>query len=165
MKAIAFARRQIRPIAVRIPSERSRSRRGQFRWWPVEIEPHKQLIADLQRSAAATTNKIKNGWLAYLRKISDEQVVAPAAARTAIEIWGILTKDAPTVIPPNARPTEDDGLRLSWNRAGAYIEILVASDGAVDWFYTDTNDTYDGEDNLSIDASLDALVARLRDMF
>jgi hypothetical protein len=67
-----------------------------------------------------------------------------------VQLWQTIAGSAPSAIPPNARLTEDNGLRLSWNRNGGYLEILVGTDGTFEWFYTDSNDAYEsGEARLA----------------
>jgi len=165
MKAIAVPRASVRPIGVRIPSERGTAGQSFFRWWPLDIEPHRALISELRDSAARTREHVRLRWSTYLKSIADRGVTTSEAAGTAQMLWKRIARRETNAPLPNARPTEEKGLRLSWNRAGCSLEILVNADGRFGWFYTDTNDTYDAEDDLSADASLDRLFSHFRDLF
>lgn len=166
MRAIPIERGSGRPIALRIPSEGTGLRRHQqFRWWSLDIEPHKEMISGLRGSSARELPDVKRDWLAYLKSIDGRKIATSPAAGTAQGIWKTIERSSSAILPPNARPTEEGGLRLSWNRGGRYVEVLIAPDGTFEWFYTDTNDVYDGAEDLSLGAAVDSLLARLRDMF
>lgn len=167
MKLIPVARGTGRPFSLRIPSERAHhSRRHQsFRYWSLDIAPHKEMISALRRSSPKNLQDIKQEWVTYLKAIDERQVAAALAVKTANGIWKAIARSSSTILPPNARLTEDSGLRLSWNREGRYVEILIRPDGTYEWFYTDTSDAYDGDEDLSVSAPIDQLLAHLRDMF
>lgn len=165
MKAIPVLRGSGRPIALRVPSERRTSRLHQFRWWSLDIEPHREMISELRRLATPKRHDIKEQWTTYLKAINERGIVTALAAHAASAIWNAIARCLAAAVPPNARPTDDQGLRLSWNRAGRYIEILIAPDGSFEWFYTDTNNAYEGGEDFATGEPVDRLLARLGDVF
>jgi hypothetical protein len=100
-------------------------------------------------------------WLAYLESLQHRGLATTQVIDTAVQLWRKIAGATPNVIPPNARPTEDNGLRLSWNRNGGYLEILVGADGTFEWFYTDSNDAYESGEGLRPGAPLNRIIVRL----
>ena len=63
---------------------------------------------------------------------------------------------------PNASPTDDGGLLMSWTRGGHHLEIEVMPDATYEWFYR--HRAFDiAEGGVERDTHLcDELIARLR---
>jgi hypothetical protein len=123
------------------------------------------MVSALRRSSPKDTQEIREEWIAYLKSLDDRQLTTSSAVKTARGVWKAIVRSSSTILPPNARLTEDNGLRLSWNRAGRYVEILIGPDGTYEWFYTDTSNAYEGAEELTVSAPIDDVVARLHDMF
>jgi hypothetical protein len=110
-----------------------------------------------------------NRWLAYLTSLSDEHIVSQQVTRAAQILWNEMSLAVPAITPPNARPTDDDddaeGLRMSWNRNRAYLDIVISPSGLFEWFYTDITNAYEGRSALPPNSPPDELLTRLRGLF
>lgn len=137
-------------------TQRSGARTRMSRYWPVELDIHNSKIAALRENAGER-------WLRYLRSLPMRHLSTSTAAAASERLWTRLTEEIEAITPPNASPTDDGGVLMSWTR-DAHIEIEVMPDGTYEWFYRHraTNTTRSGQVN---DESLpDEFVLRLREV-
>lgn len=73
-----------------------------------------------------------------------------------------LSEEVEQLLPPNASPTDDGGILMSWTRGGHHLEIEVMPDARYEWFYR--HRALDiAEGGVEDDTHLrDELIARLR---
>lgn len=76
-------------------------------------------------------------WLSYLRSLASRQLATPAVAAAAEHLWCGLLASVPTITRPNASPTDEGGLSMSWNLGRHYLEIEIRPSAKYDWFYRD----------------------------
>jgi len=84
-------------------------------------------------------------WFRYLRSLPARNLARPQAAAAAERLWERLTEEIASLTPPNASPTDDGGVLMSWMEHGYHVEIEVMPSGAYEWFYRHReSDTTDG---------------------
>jgi hypothetical protein len=76
-------------------------------------------------------------WLSYLRSLASRKLATPPVAVAAEHFWRRLRASVPAIARPNASPTDDGGLSMSWNLGRHYLEIEIRSSSKYDWFYRD----------------------------
>ncbi|HEX3068779.1 MAG TPA: hypothetical protein VHX14_09385 [Thermoanaerobaculia bacterium] len=76
-------------------------------------------------------------WLSYLRSLARRKLATPAVAVAAENLWRGLRASLPAITRPNASPTDEGGLSMSWNLGRHYLEIEIRSSSKYDWFYRD----------------------------
>jgi hypothetical protein len=76
-------------------------------------------------------------WLLYLRSLATRKLATPAVGAAAEHLWCGLLASVPAITRPNARPTDEGGLSMSWNLGRHYLEIGVRPSAKYDWFYRD----------------------------
>jgi hypothetical protein len=76
-------------------------------------------------------------WLSYLRSLASRKLATPAVAVAAEHLWSGLRAAVPAITRPNASPTDEGGLSMSWNLGRHYLEIEIRSSSKYDWFYRD----------------------------
>ncbi len=76
-------------------------------------------------------------WLSYLRSLASRQLASPAVAVAAEHLWLGLRASVPAITRPNASPTDEGGLSMSWNLGQHYLEIEIRPSAKYDWFYRD----------------------------
>jgi hypothetical protein len=157
--------RKSRPIATRIPSEPVSSPRQYFRYWPLDLPLHIEMVAGLHGAEATSPPSLVERWLTYIESLDDKKLTTSAVVTTAESLWHTIAKSSKSIMPPNARPTDDEGLRLSWNRKNSYLEILISGDGMYEWFYTDSNNVFDSADGLSLESDPSALLEHIVRLF
>jgi hypothetical protein len=75
-----------------------------------------------------------------------------------------MREEFEAITPPNASPTDDDGILMSWTCNGRHLEIEMMSDGTYEWFYRHraSNTAEGGENN---DETLaEPLLAHIREV-
>jgi hypothetical protein len=88
-------------------------------------------------NAEQTVLSPEERWLSYLRSLASRQLASPAVAVAAEHLWRGLRASVPAVTRPNASPTDEGGLSMSWNLGRHYLEIEVRASSKYDWFYRD----------------------------
>lgn len=116
--------------------------------------------------AEANEAGVEERWLAYLKSLSERKLANEGVPTIAQQLWSRLRQLHGGITPPNARPTDDGGVRMSWTENGRYLEIEIAADHATfEWFYRDTKaEVSDGEDSIPVTETPSRLVSRLRDL-
>jgi hypothetical protein len=76
-------------------------------------------------------------WLSYLRSLASRKLATPAVAVAAENLWRRLRASVPAITRPNASPTDEGGLSMSWNLGRHYLEIEIRPSAKYDWFYRD----------------------------
>jgi hypothetical protein len=86
-------------------------------------------------NAEQTVLSADERWLSYLQSLARrEPSTVPEAAE---QLWLGLRASVPAISRPNASPTDDGGLSMSWNLGRHYLEIDTRPSGEYDWFYRD----------------------------
>ena len=116
--------------------------------------------------AQATELDAEERWLAYLKSLSERKLANEGVSTVAQQLWYRLRQLDGAIRPPNARPTDDGGMRMSWTENGRYLEIEIAADAATfEWFYRDTSAKIsDGDDAIPVTETPNQLLSRLRDL-
>jgi hypothetical protein len=76
-------------------------------------------------------------WLAYLRSLASRKLASSVVALAAEHLWHGLRASVPPITRPNASPTDEGGLSMSWNLGRHYLEIEIRPSAKYDWFYRD----------------------------
>lgn len=79
-------------------------------------------------------------WMSYIRSLAHRELATVGVAVATEHLWRRLRTAVPTITRPNASPTDELGLSMSWNRDRHYLEIEVHPSGEYDWFYRDRTD-------------------------
>lgn len=87
---------------------------------------------------ALKSSPVEDRLLSYLRSLAGKNLTTETVAVIAEQLWMRIRTADPSVQPPNATPTEDDGLRMSWIRNGYYLAIEVHADAHSTWYFRDT---------------------------
>jgi hypothetical protein len=102
-------------------------------------------------------------WLAYLHSLAARQLTSADVASNAEQLWLTLVERAAAATPPDASPTNDGGLLMSWAREGRHLEIEVLPDLTYEWFYRERlADMTENDDAASVDVVSPELIKRLR---
>lgn len=106
-------------------------------------------------------------WMSYIRSLADRELATAGVAVATEQLWLQLRKTVPTITRPNASPTDELGLSMSWNRDRHYLEIEVHPSGEYDWFYRDRTDRLsDRQRSILVEAApTDQLKLHLKTMF
>ena len=88
-------------------------------------------------NAEQTVVSPEEQWLSYLRSLASRKLATPAVAVAAEHLWRGLRASVPAITRPNASPTDDGGLSMSWNLGKHYLEIEIRPSSRYDWFYRD----------------------------
>lgn len=133
----------------------SKSPRKHFRYWPLDLDIHNKRVAALRENT-------QERWARYLRSLPLRNLATAESAAASERLWTRLTEEIEQLVPPNASPTDDGGILMSWTKSGHHLEIEVMPDASYEWFYRHRAlDVAEGgfEDN---DNLRDELVGRLR---
>lgn len=76
-------------------------------------------------------------WLSYLRALPQRDLTADAVNDAMELLWQDLRRSVPNIHPPDASPTDDRTLLMSWDRDQHHLEIEVMPSGKYLWFYRD----------------------------
>jgi hypothetical protein len=100
-------------------------------------------------------------WTDYIRSLSERQVITPLVSSTVDKLWATLRQSVPKIYPPDASPTDDGTLLMSWIREEHHLEIEVMASGAYIWFYRNhkLNKDYIGEGSPAGDLSTELLTS------
>lgn len=105
----------------------------------------------------------ENRWRAYLHSLGTRHLTSHDVASAAEQLWLTLAENAAPATPPDASPTNDGGLLLSWDRKGQHLEIEVLPDLSYEWFYRERlADVTENDEAASVDVISHKLVQRLR---
>ena len=74
-------------------------------------------------------------WIDYVQSLSERDLVTPTVSTASRLLWKKLVSALPSAHPPDASPTEDGTLLMSWIRAEHHLEIEVLPSGQYVWFY------------------------------
>src|ERR1043166_7861703 len=106
-------------------------------YWPTDLDLHNRQVMELRNDPAER-------WCRYLRSLPERKLAVREAAAAAERLWILLTEEM-NVTPPNASPTDDGGILMSWTEHGHHLEIEINTTGTYDWFYrhraSDTTDS------------------------
>lgn len=116
----------------------------------VRVVLDKLSFASLQQAIRTPDER----WLTYVRSLSALNLAAVTVSVATEHLWRKLRATAPKLTLPNASPTDDLGLSMSWNLDRYYLEIEVLPSGDYNWFYRD-HDTRKGasENSQPVDAA------------
>ncbi len=93
-------------------------------------------------------------WLSYIRSLSGRNLATVTVTNAAERLWRKLRIAVPTIALPNASPTDEFGVSMSWNLDRHYLELDVSPFGDYDWYYRDRdNRTSSGESAQPVDAA------------
>ena len=129
--------------------------RKRLRYWPLDIDIH-------NRRVAAPRENVHERWARYLRSLPLRHLATAEASAASERLWVRLVEEVEQLLPPNASPTDDGGILMSWTRDGRHLEIEVMPDASYEWFYRHraldiAEGGVESEDSLR-----DGLIARLR---
>jgi hypothetical protein len=110
---------------------------------------------------------LEERWMSYVRSLADRQLATVGVAFATEQLWQRLRTAVPAITRPNASPTDELGLSMSWNRGRHYLEIEVHPSGEYDWFYRDrTGRVSDRQRAQPVEAApTDKLKTHLKTMF
>lgn len=121
-----------------VPRQLPSSPQRFLRYWPLDLDVHNRRLSELR-------NNPSERWFRYLRSLPSRKLATSAAAAGAERLWVILKEELETVAPPNASPTDDGGVLMSWTHDGHHVEIEFTPAGTYEWFYRHRiSDTTDG---------------------
>ena len=103
-------------------------------------------------------------WNRYLDDLARPPVeLPPDHARAVRRVWAALDSSlSQSLRLPAAGPGGDLGFQLSWNTDDMYLDIDIASDGSLEWFWTDRHTgEYQGSDNLRLTSPPEELLQLL----
>lgn len=101
-------------------------------------------------------------WLSYVRSLGARNLTTVVVAVATERLWRRLRTAIPRVTLPNASPTDDFGLSMSWNLDRHYLEIEVLPSGDYDWYYRDRDArTNSSESAQPVDAAPTELLKAL----
>lgn len=105
-------------------------------------------------------------WITYLDSLLERQLANKLVVEAARNLWASLRKMHASITPPNARPTDDGGVRMSWTNNGRYLEVEIAADAATfEWFYRNTKARVsDGDDSIPITKTPPELASRVLEL-
>ena len=136
MSRTSPARRQQR-IPFGFPRPSADSPQRLLRYWPLDLDVHNRKIEELR------SNPFER-WLRYLRSLPARGLASVSAAAAAERFWARLSEEVERATPPNASPTDDGGVLMSWTAHGHHVEVEIATSGTYEWFYrhraSDTTD-------------------------
>lgn len=143
-------------IGPSFPSE-PKSPGKHLRYWPLDIDIHNRRVAALREN-------VHERWARYLRSLPLRGLATAESAAASERLWTRLSEEVECLVPPNASPTDDGGILMSWTKGGHHLEIEVMPNARYEWFYRQrTLDIAEGgvetDDN---DNLRDELVGRLR---
>lgn len=154
MRPAALPRDRYDFLEVCFPEETTGLRKL-VRYWPLDLDLHEQKLAELRENPPER-------WQRYIKSLPMRHLATSAAAGTSERLWVQLAEEIERVSPPNASPTDEDGVLMSWTRNGHHLEIEVMNDGAYEWFYRHrASNTTDGGSETD-DIVPETLVERLR---
>jgi hypothetical protein len=100
-----------------------------------------------KQSAATTAADTDLEWREFLRSLPDSDGVSVASVRAAEQLWVRLR--AMNFSLPDAIPTQNGGIFMSWDRDQYHLDITIGSTGFADWFFMDrTTQEYKNEDGI-----------------
>ena len=102
-------------------------------YWPVDLETHIRNIERLIACVHAPQDTAAR-WTSYLASLPARGLATAEVSSSTIQLWESLV-DIASVAPPDASPTADGGLLMSWDRADHHLEIEVLNDASYEWFY------------------------------
>lgn len=155
MRSGASHRSRDRGTYFRIP-QRPAARKRLARYWPIELDIHNTKLTALRQHA-------EERWLIYLRSLPMRQLSSADASAAAERLWTRLTEEIDAITPPNASPTDEGGVLMSWTR-GAHVEIEVLGDGTYEWFYRDRRSDTTRSGEVADESVPDELLVRLREV-
>jgi hypothetical protein len=122
--------------------------------WPLDRVAHERyvkLIIDqlVVRPAPVSASALR--WIDYIRSLSKGNLVATTVEHATDLLWRQLCQSLPSIYPPDASPTEDGTLLMSWLRDEHHFEIEVMPSERYVWFYRnhELNRDYIGEGSPS----------------
>src|SRR5205085_4721084 len=104
------------------------SARKHLRYWPLDIDIH-------NRKVAALRENVEERWTRYLRAMPMRRLATAASAAACERLWTRLSEEVERLLPPNASPTDEGGVLMSWTRGAHHVEIEVLPNGTYEWFY------------------------------
>ncbi|MBV9494774.1 MAG: hypothetical protein JOZ54_11060 [Acidobacteria bacterium] len=125
------------------------------RYWPLDLDLHEQKLEQLRQNPRAR-------WQRYIRSLPMRHLATSAAASTSERLWIQIAEEVDQVSPPNASPTDENGVLMSWTRSGHHLEVEVMNDGTYEWFYRHRASHTDDGGSESDDIVPDTLFERLR---
>ena len=158
MRAMPIPRRSYRDEDCGLAVD-SASYRNNLRYWPLELDLHISRLANLPKNAV-------DRWHAYLSSLPLRHLATERAAAATEGLWNELSEELEAPIPPpNASPTDDAGVLMSWQLNGHHLEIEVMPDGAYEWFYRHRVSDMDESGSDESGEVSDRLLVRLREVF
>lgn len=113
------------------------------------------------REHAATAEEAR--WAEYLAGLSSRRL-SPNHAKAVVSLWQALRAEVPDLPVPVAGLTDDATFQIAWDRGRFHLDVDVARDGTIEWFYADRDSprSDSGEAASVTPASLQHLTAYLR---
>ncbi len=141
------------------PSDVSFARR-RLHYWPLELDIHIRKLAELGAGA-------EQRWMAYLHSLASRRLASEDVAKASERIWNELSEELGAIVsPPNASPTDEGGVLMSWTRNGHHVELEVLPDAEnYEWFYRHRASDFDETGADPVDTASDRLLERLRQLF
>ena len=102
-------------------------------------------------------------WGVYLRSLQTRGLTSGDVAVAAEQLWSSLRGSVASVTPPDASPSNDGGLLMSWDRNGLHMELEVLADCTYEWFFRQRSlDISEGGAEVSVDTISPELASRIR---
>jgi hypothetical protein len=103
-------------------------------YWPVRTDEHRRLIEQLNaRPVGETTGEQR--WRTYLDALPAQHWSSPEVVAAARRVWLRLRNHVEAITPPDASPTEDGTLIMSWSQNEHHLEIEIMPNDTYVWFY------------------------------
>lgn len=117
----------------------------------------------MTREATAVQITVDERWQAYLESLAGRNLTSGDVAAAGKRMWAMLRRIVPTLSVPDASPTNQGGLLISWDLVGEHLEIEILADLSYEWFYRErANDLSADGDQPSTETIPGDLLARLR---
>jgi len=118
----------------------------------------------LRATIAPRENKpsVEERWSTYLNSLPARQLASEEVVDAARQLWRNIRQLYDRATPPNARPTDEGGLRWSWVSGGRYLEITLFL-ATYEWYFRDSNISLsDGDEEVPVTTVPAKLVDALR---
>jgi len=155
MRSHTSHRRREQRVTFGIPQQLTASPQRVLRYWPLDLDVHRERLEELR-------NNPVERWFRYLRTLPARHLASAAASAAAERFWVCLSEELERVSPPNASPTDDGGVLISWTERGHHVEVEFDPTGSYEWFYRHRESDTADEGVVEDDSVSPALVEYVR---
>jgi hypothetical protein len=89
----------------------------------------------LEVAASGRSPDVEERWQAYVDSLPARNLASSDVAGACDQLWINLYELVADIVPPDAGPTNDGGLLMSWDQKGRHLEIEVYPDTSYEWFF------------------------------